>query len=473
MDARLDSALESWGGFSEKPHDSPIIHGRLSYEPVAGINLELVESPWGIEQLAQGPLPSPEMFYGQLVDGTRVTLAGCILTKGAMQIGIGIGSPTTIRANRALFGAHVDDLGALRIKNYAVELSSLSNWMWSSPVTLGAVSGDDGPIGVDVRFRRPEPIRVALSSGPFDVEFSPGWGISQDTRSVKVHWHAGLTIEAHDSILIADASKAAWQCEQLMGLLIGRRLSARSVTITPKHESLSGSAKSPLRLIYQQRGKHDEPDVHPAEMFLPYELIREQFPQIVRTWFARSEQAVLATNVFFGSQLLEAPTVNVRFLAAVQAAESYHRALGAGLYIDQAEYDKAIGEFLSGLPASIQGDHRQSLKSRLKYGNEHSLRKRLTDMFDRIPENARTRIASQISRFVGKVVDTRNYYTHYDLVAQQNAFEGRDAFVAAERMRILVVANLLHDLGINDERLVSVLERSREFQHWMSQSLPL
>jgi hypothetical protein len=202
MDARLDSALESWGGFSEKSHDSPIIHGRLSYEPVAGINLELVESPWGIEQLAQGPPPSPEMFFGQLVDGTRVTLAGCILTKGAMQIGISIGSPTTIRANRALFGAHVDDLGALRIKNYAVELSSLSNWMWPSPVTLGAVTGDDGPIGVDVRFRRPEPIRVALSSGPFDVEFSPGWGISQDTRSVKVHWHAGLTIEAHDSILL-------------------------------------------------------------------------------------------------------------------------------------------------------------------------------------------------------------------------------------------------------------------------------
>jgi hypothetical protein len=472
MNVNLDSAFESWGNFTEKAGEPPSVPGRLSYDPRKGIELQLVESRSGSAAATLVGMPPVPRLIGRLVDGTLVTLQDCIIAKTSLGAGA-IGLPTALIANRVLFGAHVADVDTLRVKKYTLELSSLSNWMCASPVTISAVTSTERPIGVDVGFRRPEPIRVALPDEPFDVTISSGWGTAHDTGSVKVHWHAGVTIEAHDSILIEDASKAAWQCEQLMGLLIGRQLSDRSVTITPADEALTVPAGSPLQLIYQQCGKHDEPDAHPAGMFLPYQLIREQFPQIVRTWFARSEQAVLAANVFFGSQLLESPAVNVKFLAAVQAAESYHRALGTGLYMDQAEYDKAIGEFLSGMPASIQGDHRQSLKNRLKYGNEHSLRKRLTDMFGRIPENARTRIASEISRFVGKVVDTRNYYTHYDLAAQQNAFEGRDAFVAAERMRILVVANLLHELGINDETLLSVLQRSREFQHWMSQGLPL
>jgi hypothetical protein len=208
-------------------------------------------------------------------------------------------------------------------------------------------------------------------------------------------------------------------------------------------------------------------------MLLPYSLIKEDFPQIVAKWFARSEQAVLAANVFFGSQLLESPALDVRFLAATKAAESYHRTLGTGAYMKQEEYDAAIAQFASHMPAAIQDEHRQSLRNRLKYGNEYSLRKRLADMLNRIPHNARERISCDASKFVARVVDTRNYFTHYDHASKQEALDGKDALVAAERLRILVVANLLHDLGIKDETLLSVLERSAEFRHWLSQDLVL
>ena len=140
--------------------------------------------------------------------------------------------------------------------------------------------------------------------------------------------------------------------------------------------------------------------------------------------------------------------------------------------MDEEAYDAAVETLTSHIPEAIQGDHRGSLENRLKYGNEHSLRKRLTDMFERIPEEASHRIADDVGAFVSKVVDTRNYYTHYHHASKANALQLEHAYIAAERVRILIVANLLHDLGINDESLLNTLERSQKFRHWMSQALP-
>jgi hypothetical protein len=417
-------------------------------------------------------MPSLPALYGRLVNGTLVTLVDCIITNLAMGAGA-VGLPTALFANRMLVGARVENLDQLNIKSYMFELSSLANWTCASPVKLDMPTTDGKCPGVDIRFRHPDPIDIDLSERDFDLKISHAWKTSQACGSSGIRWHAGVTITAHDSMVLDDADEIAWQCKNLMSLLTGGHLSVKSIAIKPVDPVSEGTIESPLQLIYQQRGKHDHRDLHAAQMLVPYSLVKEGFPQMVADWFARSEQAVLATNVFFGSQLLESPALNVKFLAITQAAESYHRSLRTGVYMKQDEYNTAIKALLSHMPTVIRGDHKQSLKIRLKYGNEHSLRKRLTEMLQRLPQNAQSRIAGDVSKFVNKVVDTRNYFTHYDHDAQANAFEGKDTLVACERLRILVVANLLHDLGIKDEALLSALERSRTFKGWMSQDLPL
>ena len=473
MDARLDSAFESWGHFSKTMTAPPVVPGCLTYDPLKGINLELAGSLSEGDLQTLMALPRLPTLYGRLVDGELVTLDDCITTK--TQMGAGVAAMTTaLFAHRMLVGAHVDNLDQLDIKSYTIEFSSLANWTCPSPpVKLEMPKTDGECIGVDVRFRPPDPINIDLCERNFDLEISHGWRTSQASGSSGIRWHAGVMVKAHDSMVLAAASEIAWQCKNLMSMLIGDHLSVKSIAIKPVESVSEGTIELPLRLIYQQCGKHNHPDLHSFEMLLPYSLVKEVFPQIVANWFMRSDQAVLATNVFFGLQLLESAALNVKFLAITQAAESYHRSLGDGFYMDEDDYKTAIKPFLSQMPTVIQGGHRQSLKNRLKYGNELSLRKRLTEMLKRIPENVRSRIAVDVSKFVGRVVDTRNYFTHYDHTSEQNALNGKDALVACERLRILVVANLLQDLGIKDEMLLSALERNREFQHWMSQDLSL
>jgi hypothetical protein len=141
--------------------------------------------------------------------------------------------------------------------------------------------------------------------------------------------------------------------------------------------------------------------------------------------------------------------------------------------MDPTEYERVIGEFTKLIPPEIQEDHRVSFRNRLKYGNEHSFRKRVADLLNRLPENVRHKIANEEVKFVSKTADTRNYYTHYDHASEGNVFQDRDAVIASERLRILIVANMLHDLGIEDEQLLNILQRNAGFRHWMNTALHL
>jgi hypothetical protein len=473
MDARFDTPFESWGGFSTTTAVNQMIYGRLKYRPDNGVELELVENPQGIASLGQGGAAPIETIYGQLVDGTRVTLSKCFVTQSSIQIGVGIGEPTALTVNRAIFRRHVEDLDKLQIKKYSLTLSSLANWTCTEPVSCEIAPVDGKPAGFDVTCRLPSPIDIPLPDRGFDLQIGHGMKTNKRSGSFSVRWEAAVTVSAHESMAFEEMHEIAWQCQNLLSLLIGHRISVREITVTPTDAKNGEVPEPPLQLVYRQIGKHDHPDVHPALMLLPYDLVKSEIPQMVDRWFARSAQAVLATNIFFGSNNLQSPAVNVKFLAAAQAAESYHRSLGSGLYMNQAAFDAAIQEFLNHIPAAIQGDNRVSLKNRLKYGNEHSLRKRLRELLTRLPENVGTAIATDLRPFISKVVDTRNYYTHYDHASEANAFEPKASYVAAERLRVLVTASLLHDLGVSDNNLLSVLQRSQDFQHWMSQPLPL
>jgi len=473
MQARLDTALEIHGGFSETPNRSCAILGQLLYEPDKGVELILGKTPEDMDPFASAAPPFQRTFYGWLSDGTLVTLYGCFITSSTIHIGPGLGSPTRLRVTRALFGRHVADPDALPVRQYRTELSSLAQWTCSQAIWQKLVKNDTNAYGLDVTCRQPATIEVRLPEKDFDFQITHALPYQRSVDSFAVNWRAAVTVAAHDNLALRAIQDIAWQCGYLLTLLVGHPLTARAIVFTTAQEDEASAEPPPLQLLYKQRGQEEQRHLHPAEMMLPYAHIKDLLPSMVKKWFERSEQAVLATNVFFGSQSHQSPSVNVKFLAITQSVESYHRSLGTGLYMDQALYEESIDELCSHMPAVIQGAHRRSVKSRLRYGNEYSLRKRLSEMFGRLPDDARSWIANNVETFIDRTVDTRNYFTHYDRTSESNALKGKDAYIAAERLRILLVANLLMDLGIEAQHLMKVLMRNQEFQHWSHQDIAL
>ena len=267
---------------------------------------------------------------------------------------------------------------------------------------------------------------------------------------------------------LSDAKRISWQCQSLLSVLIGEPLSTRGESITAK----GGSSGETADLVYSQIGRHDREDLHPLRMFYPYERVRDQLQDMVTLWMSRSPQSVLATDTFLGIRQAVGQRLDVRFVSMVHVAECYHRGLSAGLYMDPEVYTNSVYRpLVDQIPAIAEGDHRQSLKNRLKYGNEYSLRKRLGDLLGRIPEDAREAISRAKGDFVNGVVDTRNYLTHFTEELRKKALGGRNLYVAGLRIETLVVANILLDLGVPKEGLLEGLRRSREVEYGLNEPL--
>lgn len=114
---------------------------------------------------------------------------------------------------------------------------------------------------------------------------------------------------------------------------------------------------------------------------------------------------------------------------------------------------------MTAIPAGTPAPLRDALKSRIKYGNEFSLRKRLNEIFAGIGPQNTALIAPNSATFISDVVDTRNYLTHYSDDLKEQTLEGADLFNANLRLKILLTILLLRELGI-DEGLITELVSS-------------
>ena len=105
------------------------------------------------------------------------------------------------------------------------------------------------------------------------------------------------------------------------------------------------------------------------------------------------------------------------FLLQAQALETYHRNLYNGGYMDKQVYESKLDELVQIIPSWVKSDHRKALISRLQYGYQYSLHKRLTLIWNRILSDNSQTLEERIGNrkdFIRKVTETRNYLTHRD-----------------------------------------------------------
>src|SRR5690606_33865056 len=118
----------------------------------------------------------------------------------------------------------------------------------------------------------------------------------------------------------------------------------------------------------------------------------------------------------FGILYIPSMYIHLEFLTLAQAFETYHRRMYGGEYMSQNQFEIVRQTVTQAIPKGLASDHRDSLKNRIKFGYQYSLRKRikliLTEVLNPYKDIV-IRIVGDYSEFNKKLVDTRNYLTHY------------------------------------------------------------
>lgn len=152
------------------------------------------------------------------------------------------------------------------------------------------------------------------------------------------------------------------------------------------------------------------------------------------------------------------------FLNLTQALEAFHRRCYNGFYLPEDQYESIRNILVKAIPNGISDGLRDSLKSRLKYGNEISFRNRLKNLLDGSAWNDCLKsFIKDKSGFVNSVVDTRNYFVHYDRSLEDKALKPSNGLYHCNELLTLILFVLLYqNIGIPlDIVFNSVSERGR------------
>ncbi len=129
------------------------------------------------------------------------------------------------------------------------------------------------------------------------------------------------------------------------------------------------------------------------------------------------------------------------------------------------EYEPVCQTLIESIPETIENSHRDSLKGRIKYGHEFSQRKRIKFLLDEVWEGGLDKFIDDKNIFINKVINTRNYLIHYDSASESKAVGGSEIHYIAERLKIILIAHILMQLGIPKENVYRDIQRFANFEY--------
>ena len=273
----------------------------------------------------------------------------------------------------------------------------------------------DGKLSAyNLSYKYPEPINFKVEN--FDI--STCWGINLPMAGpeLNISEKAGFTIKSPQYCKHTDFLEIPINSiHSFLELIIEDRLPIRTVAL--KSDKIGCTEKDgtfhqePISLLWEQRISYPLPKKrYPHKLIFTIHGISNEINSIMQKWSGTWQKYKPAQNLFFTVlRMRKELTVENGFLNLCHVLEAYHRIKSDETYMQPEKYE----ELLSIIIQTVPQEHKEYIKQRLQYGNELVLRKRLKQIYELLPIKIQERIGER-KNFCDKIVNTRNYLTHYD-----------------------------------------------------------
>lgn len=188
--------------------------------------------------------------------------------------------------------------------------------------------------------------------------------------------------------------------------------------------------------------------------------------EIVVRWFDIYPKIHMPSQLALSVLVSDKLWLHVEFLSLMQALEGLHRGLFEGDYMEKAQYKLVMKALCDAIPPELSPDHKDALSSRIRYGNQISLSKRLDKLAEQLSQKIRTMILGPNGKVPRQWIDTRHYYTHWDEELRANVLDSQGMYNANVRMRHFLRALYLNLMGVPEQAILSSLcNASNSSQH--------
>ena len=454
------------------------VPGALTYDPENGAVLKLLGIFGELHEafgraLAGGNRDDEMVIHGVTVKGKPISLLHAHDTNRQLNMpGI---AHETWKSNLLVIGAHITsaDDEAIFPKSY-FRFDEIETWLEHSPYTQ---TFDTEAKTLNVFAEKPHEVAFATHA---DFEVSSVGSLYSDndpaTRFV-------IDVTSQMAITPREPQSLNWHLNRAVGvqelasLCTGHFLPLTSFELRGPDVELRGGGSRPTEVHFYARMIHgDGPDETKSKRRSPIvtgpELNRFN-PQAVQLWFDQFEDFSPALRLFFTITAEREMFTNIRLLLAIQALEVFHRRTSGETVMPEQDFEQFSEAMVAAIPPGTEPDMREKLESLYRFANEPSLKQRLRSIIAALTKDFGEAPAGFNSKFLRKLVDTRNYYTHFSEELSGRALDGEGMYWATRRVILLLTLLFLQRLGITADNIKPLLERHREFaQLWAKAERP-
>lgn len=282
---------------------------------------------------------------------------------------------------------------------------------------------------------------VSFDTGPFDDSYERTALIRVDTTE-KTHFENLFRIIYH--------------LKNFLSLVTGEAISILSITgeIPEKTDELPEQIE-----IYNSQtiGENNSKNYFtytptPVE----YKDISDRMQFYLNNWFEIINNFEPTYELYFRTMNTKSSIIS-EFLSLSQAIEAYTSRTSKNGIIDKDLFEQhalKLKEIIKNLPVESQPE----FENKIKFMNRKSLRRMTKELCQSQKYNILFKVFIENEQeFIGKFVDTRNYYTHYDLEAK-GRIDVSELIFLTEKLRFMVRTILLRELGFEDKYLERIIK---------------
>jgi len=446
------------------------VGGTLTFDPNNGAELKLLGMLRDFAtsmnaSFKRGTFDSPTI-YGVTVKGKPVTLMRTINSQRQMNLP-GIPNEKWI-ANLVVIGIHLksDKMDKLFSKSF-FQFTGIERWIGYNPFDY---SFDDDKKVINLRVEKLKEVELAthddfklVKVGSLYTENSPETNYSVSapcdlaiipSQPQSLDWHLSRASKIIELATICSGHPLAMTKLELKGP------GERKIGDNLVHAQVQVYA----RMMHSDVGpppKNHIPVVSVAELIKFNDLALQK-------WFDDYENlssaiALLATVVSESSLYS-----NVRFSLAMQAIEVFHRRTSDDTILPTKDFEILQKSLVEAIPSRTKSNMREKMKGLYKYLNEPSLGQRLKAIISDLDSKFGTHPPAFDKAYIRKLVETRNYYTHFSEELEKTKLDGAGMHWATRRIILLLTMLFLERLGVNPADLLEHLERNNEFKRLLT-----
>lgn len=389
-------------------------------------------------------LLGPIIIHGNTVNGDIITLNNCIQT--ALNITEPGGTISKFEVDTVYAGVHFSNIKTMTFKKMFVNFSYLDDWL-----NLGLFKTSLDTNEIKIFFKQPTPIIAKLTNG-YEIRLTTRRHFSSGKREERIGYTSFFVIVPPEGKTINELNKIIQTLRNFLTFAIGVETSEPLIVEGYEQENKKVEIIKGIPI-------NDYTDIMQGLMVFPFDAVSHDFNSYLNRWFDASVLLKTVFELFFGTKNNPDLYVDNKFINYMIAIEAFHRIEIGGCYLSEKDYDFIRKRLIEAIPSEVSDFHRSSLKSKIRFGFEYSMRKRI----DEITEKYANHIKSFIENgddFREKVVETRNHMIHSS-ESNEMVCEGEDLVLITKQMELLLEICLLKKIGFSDEKLNEMTKKPR------------